>query len=144
MFKIEIRKNDNLCEDRLTEWQRKANKWSIKISYKDREMTLNFFTGKGIKGQNAIAYNVLYSLFNDAAIAENTKDLAEFLEEFGYCDNAKLVREGITTFKAIRKEAKRFRKLLGDDFSRMITMYNEYGEDFIEQVCKETETVYIA
>jgi len=86
---------------------------------------------------------VLYSLFSDALTAETTNDVADFLIDLGYCDSAELIREGAKVFKAIKKEARQFKKLLGEDYDYLMDAFIK-DEDIIEQLAKEAETVYIA
>ena len=141
-FKVEVRKNDKLDVSKLSKWQREANKWLVTVFYKDRSMTISYFTGQGYKG-NPIAYDVLYSLFSDALTAETTNDVADFLIDLGYCDSAELIREGTKVFKAVKKEARQFKKLLGEDYDYLMDAFIK-DEDIIEQLAKEAETVYIA
>ena len=141
-FRVEVRKNNNLDEAKLSKWQREANKWQVTVSYKGRSMTINYFTGQGYKG-NPVAYDVLYSLFSDALTAETTNDVADFLVEFGYCDKAESVREGSKVYNAVIEEAKKFKELLGEDYDYLMDAFIK-DEDIIEQLAKEAETVYIA
>ena len=141
-FKVEVHKNDKLDVSKLSKWQREANKWLVTVFYKDRSMTIPYFTGLGYKG-NPVAYDVLYSLFSDALTAETTNDVADFLVEFGYSESAELIREGTKVFKAIKKEAQQFKKLLGEDYDYLMDTFIK-DEDVIEQLAKEAETVYIA
>ena len=141
-FKVEVHKNDKLDVSKLSKWQREANKWQVTVSYKGRSMTINYFTGLGYKG-NPVAYDVLYSLFSDALTAEATNDVADFLVVFGYSESAELIREGTKVFKAIKKEAQQFKKLLGEDYDYLMDTFIK-DEDVIEQLAKEAETVYIA
>lgn len=141
-FKVEVHKNDKLDVSKLSKWQREANKWLVTVFYKDRSMTIPYFTGLGYKG-NPVAYDVLYSLFSDALTAEATNDVADFLVVFGYSESAELIREGTKVFKAIKKEAQQFKKLLGEDYDYLMDAFIK-DEDIIEQLAKEAETVYIA
>ena len=141
-FKVEVHKNDKLDASKLSKWQREANKWLVTVFYKDRSMTIPYFTGLGYKG-NPVAYDVLYSLFSDALTAETTNDVADFLVEFGYCDKAESVREGSKVYNAVIEEAKKFKELLGEDYDYLMDAFIK-DEDIIEQLAKEAETVYIA
>jgi len=141
-FRVEVHKNDKLDASKLSKWQREANKWQVTVSYKGRSMTINYFTGQGYKG-NPVAYDVLYSLFSDALTAETTNDVADFLIDLGYCDSVELIREGTKVFKAVKKEARQFKKLLGEDYDYLMDAFIK-DEDMIEQLAKEAETVYIA
>ena len=141
-FRVEVRKNNNLDEAKLSKWQREANKWLVTIYYKDRSMTIPYFTGLGYKG-NPVAYDVLYSLFSDALTAEVDKDVADFLVEFGYSESAELIHDGVKVFKAVKKEARQFKKLLGEDYDYLMDAFIK-DEDVIEQLAKETEVIYIS
>ncbi len=142
-FKIEVKKGVKKEDEILSAWQKSAKKWDLTIYYNDRSMPLPYFTGEKIQGIDA--FSVLECLFNDASIIYNEEmGLADFLIEFGYCDKAESVREGSKVYKAIIKEAKRFKRLLGDDFVYLMDCYMKDIDEFIEQLVKETEIIYIS
>ena len=142
-FKIEVRKGKKEEGERLEKWQEKMKKWDLTIYYNDRNMPLPYFTGEKIQGIDA--FSVLECLFNDASIIYNEEmDLADFLVEFGYCDKAESVREGSKVYNAVIEEAKKFKELLGDDFNYLMDCYMKDIDEFIEQLAKETEVIYIS
>jgi len=142
-FKIEVKKGVKKEDETLSAWQKSAKKWDLTIYYNDRSMPLTFYTGEKIQGIDA--FSVLECLFNDASIIYNEEiDLADFLVEFGYCDKAESVREGSKVYNAVIEEAKKFKELLGDDFAYLMDCYMKDIDEFIEQLAKETEVIYIS
>jgi len=143
-FKIEVRKSSFNEDEKLTKWQKVANasKWDITLWCGDRSMSFNFYTGEMIK--NVDAFDILYCLFDDAAIVDSGIDLAEFLCSFGYNETTEDLREGIRVYNAIIEEAKQFKELLGDDYyDCALDMYKQNGEEFIHYLSNNTVVHYM-
>jgi hypothetical protein len=142
-FKIEVRKGKKEEGEKLEKWQEKMKKWDLTVYYGDQSVSLPYFTGEMIHSVDACS--VLECLFNDASIIYNEKmDLTDFLVEFGYYGKAESVREGAKIYDAVIEEAKEFKKLLGDDFAYLMDCYMKDIDEFIEQMAKETEVIYIS
>ena len=89
--------------------------------------------------KNVDAFDILYCLFDDAAIVDSGIDLAEFLCSFGYNETTEDLREGIRAYNAIIEEAKQFKELLGDDYyDCALDMYKQNGEEFIHYLSNNT------
>jgi len=56
-----------------------------------------------------------------------------------------LPNDGLFSLVTINEdEAKKFKELLGDDFAYLMDCYMKDIDEFIEQLAKETEVIYIS
>jgi hypothetical protein len=88
-----------------------ADHWRCVLSMGRRSMTVYFSKGYGHKGGAPTADEVLDCLAADAASADGTT-FEDWAEHFGYDTDS---RKAERTFKACQKQAKRLRRLLGED-----------------------------
>ena len=57
----------------------------------------------------------LYCLLSDASMVDYCADEADFLNEFGYIDDAESIRRGLNAFKACKRTAKAIDRLFTED-----------------------------
>lgn len=57
----------------------------------------------------------LYCLLSDASAVDCCTDEADFLNEFGYIDNAESIRRGLNAFKACQRTAKAIDRLFTEE-----------------------------
>ena len=69
----------------------------------------------------------LYSLISDASCYESAFDVDDFLNEFGYTDDLKKVREGEKVYKACKKTAAALHRLFTE---YELESLNEYYQSY--------------
>ena len=106
-----------LDRDKQSDWQRNANGYTVRLMYKGRQYTIDFWQGTGIT-EDPTAAGVLDCLLSDANGGEMTVD--EFCGEFGYDNDSRTAER---TWKQCGKVREELQRLLGDDFD--LFMYSE-------------------
>ena len=105
--------------EKRDDWQQNAWDYRVTLRFGRRQMSLDFFTGKGWAKEPGID-DVLSCLFSDARC--EGIDFDEFCSEYGYdADSYK----AHATWKAVTKQAARIREFLGEDFDALLTEWEE-------------------
>ena len=99
--------------DKQSKWQRSAHGWTVRLTYKRRSMTVDFWTGAAITAEPDAA-SVLECLCSDAAGIENARGFEDWAAEYGYDTDS---REAEATFRACQRQTERLRRFLGADFA---------------------------
>lgn len=69
----------------------------------------------------------LYCLLSDASSVEYCQDEADFLNEFGYIDNAESIRRGLKAFRACEKTKKALERLFtSEELEKLNTYFENY------------------
>ncbi len=105
---------------KVTEWESKANAYRVKLSYEGRSYSLYYYQGRGIKSEPT-ASDIISCLSNDAGILESCSDLKCFGDCMGWNS------ETAETYRAIKRQTARYRKLIGDanTLERIATLARE-------------------
>lgn len=106
-----------LDRDKQSDWQRNANGYTVRLMYKGRQYTIDFWQGTDIT-EDPTAAGVLDCLLSDANGGEMT--FGEFCGEFGYDNDSRTAER---TWKQCGKVREELQRLLGDDFD--LFMYSE-------------------
>ena len=108
-----IRYGNNVTEP--DEWQRESNPWTVTLRYKGRQFTFPFWTGSAIAEPSTFdaAYCVLSDAIGDDPFFEG------WAADYGYDIDS---RKAEKIWRAVRRNAKRTRTLLGDDFYTFAAM----------------------
>lgn len=69
----------------------------------------------------------LYCLLSDASSVDYCTDEVDFLNEFGYIDDAESIRRGLQAFKACKRTAAAIDRIFTEDEK---TALNEYYENY--------------
>ncbi len=105
----------------LDEWQQSSNPWTVTLRYQRRQMTVNFWTGSAL-GEPSTA-DVLECLFSDASGYDNARDFEDWAAEYGYDSDS---RKAERIYKAVEKQTRKLRNLLGDDYEKLV--YADYED----------------
>ena len=94
-------------EDMNDEWNKKANKWQVKLVYFDKEYVTDFYMGPGLvdkmnKPKKPTKEDVLYSMITDDV---NNMTLNDFCNEFGYNEDS---IKALEIYKACKRETKAY------------------------------------
>lgn len=73
------------------------------------------------------AKECLYCLLSDASSVDYCTDEADFLQEFGYIDDADSIRRGLKAFKACQRTKKAIERLFTDE---EIAALKEFYQDY--------------
>ena len=105
---------------KVTEWQSKANAYRVKLSYEGRNYSLYYYAGRGIKSEPT-ASDVISCLSNDASVLDSCSNLKCFGDCMGWDS------ETAETYRAIKRQTARYRKLIGDanTLERIATLARE-------------------
>lgn len=107
--------NKSAHSGNLDEWQRRATPYTVTLRYQRRAMTVEFWCGSACGEPDAAT--VLDCLASDASGIDNARGFEDWCGEYGYdCDSRKAER----TFKATETNARKLRRLLGDDYSAIV------------------------
>ena len=107
--------NKSAHSGNLDEWQRRATPYTVTLRYQRRAMTVEFWCGSACSEPNAAT--VLDCLASDASGVESSRGFEDWCGDYGYdVDSRKAER----TFKACEKVARNLRRLLGDDYRRIV------------------------
>lgn len=109
-IRFALKQGASLPWDKRDEWQQDAFDYRVTLHYGRRQMSLDFFTGKGWTKEPALD-DVLSCLFSDAV--HDDTSFEEFCWDLGYDTES---RKAFATWKATTKQARQFKKLLGEDF----------------------------
>lgn len=90
--------------------------WRCLLEYRGRQMEVVFSKGKGHKGKEPTAEEVLGCLLLDASGYENARSFEDWAGEYGYDTDS---RSAQATYNTIGEQARELRELLGDDYSRI-------------------------
>lgn len=103
--------------NKLDDWQRKANPWTVELRYKGRRLTTDFFTGQ-LCTKDPTTADVLGCLLSDASGVDDGFD--EWCGNFGYDADS---RKAEATYKACVKVGRDLRRIFGDDFEDFRDLY---------------------
>lgn len=106
--------------EKRDDWQKSADGWRVRLSYQGRQMTLDFWTGSGLRGELPTAEGVLSCLISDASLAG--EGFEDFCSNCGYDEDS---RKALATFQQCERQTKRLRRLLGDDFEKFMEAEND-------------------
>ena len=85
--------------------------WRCTIRAGKSRMSLVFSMGSGHGGKRPELADVLECLAGDSAGHENSRDFADWCNEYGYDTDS---RRAEKTYRAVKRQAERLHKLLGD------------------------------
>src|SRR5262249_20478447 len=95
-----------------------SDPWTVVLRYKGRRMTVPFYMGPAL-AREPNAEDVMEALCSDASSAENSFE--NWCGDYGYDTDS---RRAERTYQAVQKQTAKLRRLLGDDFDRIV-----YGDD---------------
>lgn len=105
--KIEFSINNNPTN----EWFKDSTAWNVTLTYKNRKLTVPFYTGAAIKEPTAA--NVLYCLISDTQSVENSNGFEDWAVYSCYDPDS---RKAEKIYNDCVAYASQVRKLLGKDF----------------------------
>lgn len=100
--------------DQYDEWQKEAHPYRVRMRYKGRSLTVDFWMGQAHTAEPD-AEGVLDCLLSDASAGE--QDFHEFCSEFGYDEDS---RKAEKVWKACKQTAPKLRRFLGDDYETFL------------------------
>lgn len=89
----------------------KMDNWRCVLVVGPSRMTVYFSMGLGLQGEEPKVGEVLDCLASDASSVANSRDLDDWANDLGYNPDS---RKAERTYKTIRRQAAKLRKLLGD------------------------------
>lgn len=93
--------------------------WSIRLTYKDRRLTIPYFTVNDVEPTSG---EVLYCLIGDAQSYDSNPTLPEFCVALGFHSNITYAAKVFYTCQSMSGKIKRF---LGDEFGTFAYKTNE-------------------
>lgn len=105
---------------KVRKWQAQANCYRVRLTYKMRNYSLYYYTGRGNKSEPTVS-DLIVCLSNDASILETCSDLKCFGECMGWDSDT------ANTYRAIKRQSYRYSKLIGDanTLERIATLARE-------------------
>lgn len=116
-IKFIIKRGAKLPIAKRDKWQKDAFDYRVTLRYKGRRMSLDFWTGKGWTKAPELS-DVLDCMFSDLPYADMTFD--EFCNETGFDNDS---RKAERSWKATRKQARKFNELLEEDCDALSAEY---------------------
>lgn len=107
--------------NKLDEWQKKANQYTVTLKYGRRQMTIPFFMGIAHTNEPTLE-DVMPCLVSDYFAAENARNFEDFANDFGYDTDS---RKAEKIYKQCLKEAEKMKKLFGNDLDSIIEKYQD-------------------
>lgn len=98
----------------------RSSHWRCTISYGKRRMTMIFTMGAGHCGREPELAEVLSCLFLDASGYDNANGFEDWCSEYGYDTDS---RKAERTYRAVERQAKQLRSILGDDYAKLWAQY---------------------
>lgn len=99
----------------LDDWP-DANRFMVTVRYRQRAMTVPFYTGSGWSREPALD-DVMECLCSDAIAIINTGCFEEWADELGFDDDS---RKAEAMYRQARHQTEELRRVLGDDFERIV------------------------
>lgn len=96
--------------DEQDDWQKQANSYRVKLRYRGRQLSVDYWMGVGLSG-DPDAESVLECLLSDAIAGQDTFE--GFCMEFGYNEDS---RKAKRIYDACVRMRNKLERLLGDDF----------------------------
>lgn len=93
-----------------------SNSWTITLKYKNRRMTVPFYTGYAFATDPTSA-DVLSCLLMDATSIDNYGTFEDWCSDFGYDTDSRKVEK---IYKDCEKTNKKLHKFLGEDFDLFV------------------------
>lgn len=106
-----------LSYEKQDEWQRKANGYTIKLSFGRKTYSVDYWQGTGIKNKPTLE-GVMESLFLDAESGNDSFE--DFCSNFGYDTDS---RNAEKIWNACQKTKKELSRLLGDQYGHYKQKY---------------------
>lgn len=110
---IETHTTNNLFED--------STAWEITLKYKNRKLTVPFYTGKAIKEPTAA--DVLYCLITDVQSVENSNGFEDWAVSLGFDPDS---RKAEKAYNDCVNSVPKIRKFLGKDFDTFAKACEDY------------------
>lgn len=101
-----VDRNPHMSDDK---WN--ADHWRCRLSRRGKRMAVYFSKGYGHHGKEPSTGEIIESLAMDASGYENSRGFEDWASEYGYDTDSSRARK---TYKAVKSEAVRLRKFLGD------------------------------
>ena len=95
------------------DWRDTATEWTVVLVFQGRQMSLNYYTGSGVKEAPTTA-SVVNNLALDAHGATYSETFEEWAAEFGYDEDS---RKAERIYNACKLQAKRLGVLLMQKYS---------------------------
>lgn len=104
---------------KVIDWGQTA--WKVTLTYKNRKLTIPFYTGASIKEPTAA--NVLYCLISDTRSVENSNGFEDWAVSLGYDPDS---RKAEKIYNDCVGSSTKVRKLLGKDFDAFAKACEDY------------------
>lgn len=115
----DVKYGNDITYNKLDDWQKRSNPWTVTLKYQGRRMTVPFWTGQAIT-DDPTAKDVLECLLSDSESGD--MDFEEFCSDLGYDSDSRTAER---TWKQCQRINKRLHRLLGDDYETMLYGSNE-------------------
>lgn len=103
-----------------------ANPYTITIHYQRRAMTVPFYTGPAWSREPDLD-DVMECLRSDAAGVINASCFEEWADDLGFDSDS---RRAEATYRQVQRQTEELRRLLGDDFERIVLADPRSGDDY--------------
>jgi hypothetical protein len=111
---VMVRDGANLSWEKQDDWQKKANGYRIRLRYKGKQMSIDFWQGTGITHEPEAA-GVLECLLSDATCGDESFE--DFCSDMGYDEDS---RRAERVYRHCKKINKSLKALLGDDYETFL------------------------
>lgn len=99
--------------DQIERWGTTFNQWDIQLTYKDKQITCDYFTGIGITEEPTV-HDVVRALIADDETLQVSDSFESWCYELGYNVDSITDRN---TYEACIVNGEKIRELYGDDFA---------------------------
>lgn len=104
------------------DWMKDTHPWTVTLKYKRRQMTFDFWTGKGI-GEPTLGI-VLDNIIRTTTSIDDVETFEEWCDLLGYSTDSRQAYEG---YKQSVKLAFKFKKLVRDDYECIVKQYERWN-----------------
>lgn len=90
------------------DWAGQMNAYRVTLNYQGRKMSFNYYQGKAVKHEPSTA-DAVWTLASENNTMQSCPTLKDFGDESGWDENT------ITTYRAVKNLAMRYKKLIGNE-----------------------------
>jgi hypothetical protein len=102
--------------DIVFRWGRDMIEWECKLTYKDYESTVMFYTHE-TRTDDPTVEEVVYALYADDVTIENSTGFSDWCDTLGYNDDSISDQQ---TYELCKENSLKVRQLFGSDYSKII------------------------
>jgi hypothetical protein len=111
----------NKSMEKVTDWRKDLDPWTVTLKYKRRQMTFEFWTSETI-GKPSLGM-ILESLISTASDIDRNDSFDSWCHELGYDTDS---RQAYETYKVSCKLAFKFKKLVREDYEKIVKLYERW------------------